>query len=76
MKNITIWTTPTCKYCKMAKKFFDDNNLIYKEIDVTEDKYAAREMIAKSKQMGVPVIQVDEVVVVGFDKKNLEKLLF
>lgn len=76
MHTITIYTTPSCVYCKMAKKFFEDNNLEYKEVDVSKNIDAAKEMIAKSQQKGVPVIQVDEFVVIGFDKKNLEKLLF
>lgn len=75
MKKITIYTTKTCPYCKMAKQYFNQNNVQYEEKDVTFDAATAQEMIDKSGQMGVPVILVDDQVVVGFDKPRLQELL-
>ncbi len=75
MSKVTIYSTPTCVYCRMAKDFFAKNNITYEEHDVVADQKAREEMFAKSHQMGVPVIEVDGQVVVGFDKKTLEDLL-
>ncbi len=75
MKNVTIYTTPTCGYCKMAKEFFTANNVEYTEYNVGTDIEKRKEMIEKSGQMGVPVIFVDNEVTVGFDKAKLTSLL-
>ncbi|MBP6880079.1 NrdH-redoxin [Candidatus Saccharibacteria bacterium] len=72
---ITMYTTPTCGFCHMAKDYFDDNNVKFTQKDVTQDIDAQREMIAKSQQMGVPVIDIDGEIIVGFDKPKIEKLL-
>ncbi|MBI4059539.1 glutathione S-transferase N-terminal domain-containing protein [Candidatus Giovannonibacteria bacterium] len=72
---IKIYTTPTCVYCKMAKEFFKTNNVSYEEHNVAEDAKAREEMIQKSHQLGVPVIDVDGEIVVGFDRGALAKLL-
>jgi glutaredoxin-like YruB-family protein len=75
MAKVTIYTTPTCVYCKMTKEFFKQNNIVYEEKDVARDTMAAQEMVEKSGQMGVPVIDIDGKIVVGFDKALLSKLL-
>lgn len=75
MKNVTIYTTPTCVYCKMTKEFFKENNINYEEKDVSTDTKAREEMIKKSGQMGVPVIEIDGQIIVGFDKPKLSNLL-
>lgn len=75
MKSITIYTTPTCPYCHQAKEYFKEQKLDFKEIDVAADSAAAQEMIQKTGQLGVPVIEVDGQLLVGFDKKKLEKML-
>ena len=75
MPKITIYTTPTCVYCKMRKEFFKENNVPYEEKDVTVDDKAREEMIQKSGSMAVPVIDVDGQIVVGFDKAELTKLI-
>jgi glutaredoxin 3 len=75
MASVTIYTTPTCVYCKAAKEFFQENNVEYVEKDVTQDDQAREAMIQKSGQMGVPVIDVDGQAVVGFDKEKLAELL-
>lgn len=75
MPKVTIYTTPTCVYCKMTKAFFKENNVQYEEKDVSADRAAADEMIKKSNQMGVPVIDIDGKILVGFDKEGLSQLL-
>jgi len=72
---VLIYTTPTCIYCKKAKEFFNEHNIEYKEVDVSKDEKAAKEMIEKSGQMGVPVIEVNDEIIVGFDKPALMKEL-
>ena len=75
MATVTIYTTPTCVYCKMSKEFFKAHNIQYTEKDVAADEAARKEMFEKSGQMGVPVIFVDGEMVVGFDEKKLSSLL-
>jgi len=75
MANVTIYTTPTCGFCKMAKGFFREHNVEYTEKDVTQDQAAQQEMVDKSGQFGVPVIDIDGEIVVGFDKAKLTTLL-
>ncbi len=75
MKNVTIYSTAVCKYCGLAKGFFKDNNINYTEYNVGTDIEKRKEMIEKSGQMGVPVITVDNEVVVGFDEDRLKELL-
>ncbi len=75
MKKIIIYTTPTCVYCKMTKAFFKENNVPYEEKDVSSDMAARDEMVAKSHQMGVPVIDIEGEIVVGFDKESLSSII-
>lgn len=75
MANVTIYTTPTCTYCKMTKAFFKENNVEYQEIDVAADQSKAQAMFEKSGQMGVPVVEVDGKIIVGFDKEALKQAL-
>lgn len=75
MANVTIYTTPSCVYCKMAKEYFAKNNVEYKEHNVAEDRAALEEMVGKSHQMGVPVIDIDGNIVIGFDQRNIQTLL-
>lgn len=72
---VKMYTTPTCVYCGMAKKFFTENKVEYSEVDVAKDRAAAGEMIEKSGQMGVPVIDVDGKIIVGFDRPALKQAL-
>lgn len=74
-KEVVIYTTPTCGYCKMTKEYFKENSIDYKEIDVASDPKAAEEMIEKTGHVGVPQIFVGEDVVIGFDRPMLDKLL-
>ena len=75
MKNVVIYSTPSCHYCNLAKQYFQDHNVEYTEHDVATDIDKQREMIEKSGQMGVPVIVIDEEVVVGFNQPTLAELL-
>ena len=75
MKNIKIYSTPTCVYCVKAKEFFKKNNLAFTEINVAEDDAAFQEMYLKSGQMGVPVIAVDDEFIPGFNPNRLKQLL-
>ena len=70
-----IYSTPTCPYCKHVKEFLDQHNVEYEEIDVSVDHKKAQDMIHKSGQMGVPVIEIGEDIVIGFDKVKLKELL-
>jgi glutaredoxin 3 len=74
MAQVTIYTTPTCGYCKLAKAFFQEHNIEFAEKDVTVDE-EARNFLMQSNQQGVPVITVDNEMVVGFDKERLSQLL-
>lgn len=75
MANVIIYSTPTCVYCKMAKDFFTKNNVGYTEHNVAEDEKAYQAMLKKSGQMGVPVIDVNGEIFVGFDKRGLARAL-
>ncbi len=72
---IKIYTTPTCVYCQMAKKFFQEHNVKYEEIDVSFDNAKAEEMVQKSGQMAVPVIEINGEIIIGFDKNKISRLL-
>ena len=73
--NVTIYSTPVCKYCVMAKEFFKKNNVSYTEIDVSKDGDKRKEMVEKSGQLGVPVIEIGDQIVVGYEEKVLSGLL-
>lgn len=74
-KKVIIYTTPTCMYCRLAKDFFREHKIQYEEHDVLADEAVREEMFARSGQMGVPVITIDDDVVVGFDRPRLSELL-
>lgn len=75
MQNVTIYSTPTCHFCHMAKDFFHDNNIAFTEYDVARDIEKRKEMVEKTGQMGVPVIMVGNETIIGFDKPRLSNLL-
>ena len=74
-KKVVIYSTPTCPYCKRAKDYLSQKGIPYVDRNVAQDRDAAKEMIEKSGQMSVPVIIVDNEIVVGFDQALLDKLL-
>lgn len=85
MKKVSIYTTPTCTYCRAAKGFFHQNNVAHEEFDVSTDAAKREEMIEKSGQMGVPVVMISDVdekgekkepvLIVGFDRTRLSQAL-
>ena len=74
-KKVTVYSTPTCPFCMMAKKFLNENNIGFEDIDVSSDQTKAREMVQKSGQMAVPVLDIDGEIIVGFDKERIRKAL-
>lgn len=75
MKPVSIYSTPTCVYCNMAKSFFKQNGVTYSEFNVASDLDKRKEMIDKTGQMGVPVIDIGGEIVVGFDEAKLRSTL-
>ncbi|MFA5772135.1 MAG: glutaredoxin domain-containing protein [Thermoplasmata archaeon] len=74
-KNVKVYSTPTCPFCVMAKQFLKNNSIDFEDIDVSVNQVAAEEMVRKSGQTGVPVIDIDGDIIVGFDKKRIESIL-
>lgn len=72
---VTIYTTPTCHFCNMAKDFFAKHNIAYRDYNVANDLEKRKEMIQRSGQMGVPVIVIGDKLIVGFDEQELRRLL-
>ncbi len=72
---VTIYSTPTCHFCHMAKDFFTANNIQFSDYNVASDLEKRKEMVTKSGQMGVPVIFVGDQMTVGFDEAQLRQLL-
>ncbi len=75
MAKVKIYSTSSCPYCDMAKDFFKQNGIEFEEVDVGNDREAAIEMIDKSGQMGVPVIDIDGKIIIGFNAKEIKKAL-
>ena len=75
MKKVKIYTTPACPFCVMAKEYLKEKGIEFEEIDVSKNEMAAKEMVEKSGQMGVPVIEIDGQIVIGFDKEKIDELL-
>ena len=75
MKKVKIYTTPSCVYCRQAKEFFKEKGVEYEEFDVSVDAEKREEVIQKSGQMGVPVIDIEGEIIVGFDKNKILGLL-
>jgi len=75
MAKVTVYSTPSCPYCIKAKEFLTSNNIEFENIDVSVDQEKAQEMMDKSGQMGVPVVDIDGEMIVGFDKEKITKAL-
>ena len=75
MKNVTIYSTPSCHFCHMAKDYFNENKIAYTEYNVASDLDKRKEMIEKSGQMGVPVIIIDDQLTVGFNQPKIAEML-
>lgn len=74
-KTVTIYSTPVCHFCHLAKDFFKDNNVEFTEHDVASDTEKRGEMIDMTGQMGVPVIRIEDDVIIGYDEAKIKELL-
>ena len=74
-KKVKIYSTSTCPYCIRTKQFLKENNVLFEDSDVSANEEAAKEMIEKSGQMGVPVLDIDGQIIVGFDKEKIKNAL-
>ncbi len=74
-KSVKIYSTPTCPWCKRTKEYLKQHNVSFTDINVASDQKAAQEMVEKSGQMGVPVIDIEGKIIVGFDKDAIAKEL-
>jgi glutaredoxin-like YruB-family protein len=75
MPKVTVYSTSTCPYCRMAKDYLAEKRMAFEDFDVAADREKAREMMEKSGQTGVPVIDIDGKVIVGFDKEEIAAAL-
>jgi glutaredoxin-like YruB-family protein len=75
MKKVQIYSTPTCHFCNLAKDFFKEKGVKYEEFNVAIDLAKRKEMVEKSGQMGVPVIDIGGDIIVGFDEEQVASLL-
>lgn len=72
---VIVYSTPTCPYCHAAKEFLTEHDIAYEDVDVSKDQSRAQEMIEKSGQMGVPVLDINGTIIVGYDKAAIKKAL-
>jgi glutaredoxin 3 len=72
---VIVFSTPTCSYCNMAKQYFRRNKIRFKDVDISRDPAAARDLVRRTGQMGVPVIDINGKYIVGFDKPQINRLL-
>jgi len=75
MAKVKIYTTPTCPWCKKTKEWMKEKKIPYTEYNVVENQKARERMIEKSGQMGVPVLEIGDQIIVGYDPKSIEKAL-
>ena len=72
---VIVFSTPTCSFCSQAKRYFREMNIRFTDVDVSRDQSAARDMVRRTGQMGVPVILINNQPIVGFDKPKIQRLL-
>lgn len=73
--NVKVYSTKTCPWCTVAKKYLSSKNVQFEDLDVSSDRNAATEMVSKSGQRGVPVIEIGSNIIVGFDQNKIDSLL-
>lgn len=73
--SVKVYSTPTCPWCTSAKKYLSSKNVLFEDLDVSKDRNAAMDMIQKSGQRGVPVIDFNGKIIIGFDKATLDSLI-
>jgi glutaredoxin-like YruB-family protein len=72
---VIVFSTPTCPHCRHAKQYLRQKNIQFRDVDVSRDMQAARDMVRRSGQQGVPVIDIDGKIVVGFNRAKIDQLL-
>jgi glutaredoxin 3 len=72
---VILFTTPSCSYCRMAKKYLREQGVSFKDVDVSRDQAAARDMVRRSGQQGVPVLDIGGKIIVGFDRSKIDQYL-
>ncbi|MBU5487215.1 glutaredoxin family protein [Clostridium sp. MSJ-8] len=72
---VTIYTTDSCPWCVKTKEYLKSKNITYQEFNVAEDMEAREAMVSKSKQMGVPVLDINDTIIIGFDREAIDKAL-
>jgi glutaredoxin-like YruB-family protein len=72
---VIVYSTPTCPWCRTAKEFLKNHNIAFKDYDVSVDEKARDEMIKKSDQMGVPVLDINGKIIVGYDQDAIQAAL-
>ncbi|OPX25973.1 MAG: NrdH-redoxin [Candidatus Cloacimonas sp. 4484_143] len=75
MKKVIVFSTPTCSWCRKVKSYLKENRIRFTNVDVSRDEKAARDMVRKTGQQGVPQMWINNVPVVGFDKNKIDRLL-
>ena len=75
MKKVTVYSTPTCHFCSMAKDYFNEKGVAFDTFDVASDLVKRKEMVEKSGQLGVPVIVIGDEIIVGFNKPLIDQML-
>jgi glutaredoxin 3 len=75
VKSVKVFSTSTCPWCIRAKQFLKENNIEFENVDVSANQSAADEMVAKTGQMGVPVLDIDGQIIIGFDKEKIKSAL-
>ncbi len=74
-KKVKIYSTPTCTYCVVLKKYLEEKGVDYEDVDVSQDLDAQKEMVEKTGQMGVPVVDIEGEIVIGFEREKIANLL-
>lgn len=74
-KNVIVYSTPTCSWCTTLKNYLRDNNIRFRDVDVSRDEWMAQEMVRKSGQQGVPQTEINGQIIVGFDREKINRLL-
>ncbi len=72
---VLVFTTPTCPWCQRAKQYLRQQKVPYREVDVSRDSAAARDLVRRTGQMGVPVVEIDGRPIVGFDQRTIDRML-
>lgn len=75
MTNVKVYSTPTCPWCQKVKAYLQEKNIEFEDINVAGNPDKAREMVEKSKQMGVPVLDINGEIIIGFDTEKIDKAL-